>query len=41
VLVGDFIWSDPRGAKAALAEADAAIRKAYAETTASGGAGHG
>ena len=41
VLVGDFIWSDPRGAKAALAEADAAIRKAYADATASAGAGHG
>ncbi|TYO66983.1 thiamine phosphate synthase [Bradyrhizobium hipponense] len=30
VLVGDFIWADPRGAKAALIEADAAIKKAYA-----------
>jgi thiamine-phosphate pyrophosphorylase len=34
VLVGDFIWSDPRGPKAALAEADAAIKKAHAETLA-------
>jgi thiamine-phosphate pyrophosphorylase len=41
VLVGDFIWSDPRGAKAALADADAAIRKAYADATASADAGHG
>jgi thiamine-phosphate pyrophosphorylase len=30
VLVGDFVWSDPRGAKAALADADAAIKKAHA-----------
>ncbi len=30
VLVGEFIWADPRGPKAALAEADAAIKKAYA-----------
>ncbi|MFT4119322.1 thiamine phosphate synthase [Bradyrhizobium sp.] len=30
VLVGDVIWADPRGPKAALAEADAAIKKAYA-----------
>ncbi|MDE5442000.1 thiamine phosphate synthase [Bradyrhizobium sp. CSA207] len=30
VLVGDFIWADPRGPKAALIEADAAIKKAYA-----------
>jgi thiamine-phosphate pyrophosphorylase len=30
VLVGDFIWSDPRGPKAALIEADAAIKKAHA-----------
>ncbi|MGY4282194.1 thiamine-phosphate pyrophosphorylase [Bradyrhizobium sp. LM2.7] len=30
VLVADFIWADPRGAKAALIEADAAIKKAYA-----------
>ncbi|WFU16177.1 thiamine phosphate synthase [Bradyrhizobium sp. CB3481] len=29
VLVGDFIWVDPRGAKAALIEAAEAIRKAH------------
>ena len=28
VLVGDFIWADPRGAKAALIEAAEAIRQA-------------
>ena len=40
VLVGDVIWNDPRGAKAALADADAAIKRAYAEATASAGSGH-
>jgi thiamine-phosphate pyrophosphorylase len=30
VLVGDSIWTDPRGPKAALIEADAAIKKAHA-----------
>ncbi|MVT51593.1 thiamine phosphate synthase [Bradyrhizobium yuanmingense] len=30
VLVGDFIWADPRGPKAALIEVDAAIKKAHA-----------
>ena len=29
VLVGDFIWADPRGAKAALIEAGAALRQAH------------
>lgn len=29
VLVGDLIWADPRGPKAALIEADAAIKKAF------------
>ena len=29
VLVGDFIWADPRGARAALIDAGAAIRQAY------------
>ncbi|MBR1122789.1 thiamine phosphate synthase [Bradyrhizobium lablabi] len=29
VLVGDFIWADPRGAKAALIEADQAIKQAH------------
>ena len=30
LLVGDFIWADPRGPEAALIEADAAIKKAHA-----------
>ena len=30
VLVGDFIWADPRGAAIALSEAGQAIRKAHA-----------
>jgi thiamine-phosphate pyrophosphorylase len=30
VLVGDFIWADPRGAEAALAEVEQAIRQAHA-----------
>jgi thiamine-phosphate pyrophosphorylase len=30
VLVGDFIWADPRGAKAALMDAAQAIREAHA-----------
>ena len=30
VLVGDFIWADPRGPGAALAEADATIKQAHA-----------
>jgi thiamine-phosphate pyrophosphorylase len=29
VLVGDFIWADPRGAKAALTDAGQAIAQAY------------
>src|SRR5439155_6750510 len=29
VLVGDFIWTDPRGAKAALTDAGQAIAQAY------------
>jgi thiamine-phosphate pyrophosphorylase len=29
VLVGDFVWADPRGAKAALIEAGAALRQAH------------
>jgi thiamine-phosphate pyrophosphorylase len=29
VLVGDFIWADPRGAAAALMEAEQAIRQAH------------
>ena len=39
VLVGDFIWADPRGPKAALVDAEAAIKKAYADAPA--GRGHG
>lgn len=35
VLVGDFIWADPRGPKAALIEVDAAIKKAHATAPAS------
>jgi thiamine-phosphate pyrophosphorylase len=34
VLVGDFIWADPRGPRAALVEAEAAIKKAYADAIA-------
>jgi thiamine-phosphate pyrophosphorylase len=29
VLVGDFIWADPRGAKAALTDTGQAIAEAY------------
>jgi thiamine-phosphate pyrophosphorylase len=32
VLVGDFIWADPRGAKTALADVEQAIKQAYAAT---------
>jgi thiamine-phosphate pyrophosphorylase len=32
VLVGDFIWTDPRGAKAALIEIGEAIARAHAST---------
>jgi thiamine-phosphate pyrophosphorylase len=34
VLVGDFIWADPRGAMAALIEVEQAIRQAHAATSA-------
>jgi len=37
VLVGDLIWADPRGPKAALIEADAAIKKAFAAVAAGQG----
>ena len=30
ILVGDLIWADPRGAKAALADVEQAIRQAHA-----------
>jgi thiamine-phosphate pyrophosphorylase len=33
LLVGDFIWADPRGAEAALIEVDQAIRQAHAESS--------
>jgi thiamine-phosphate pyrophosphorylase len=33
VLVGDFIWADPRGAAAALEDAEQTIRQAYAATS--------
>ena len=36
VLVGDFIWADPRGPKVALVEADAAIKKAFTAADAVG-----
>lgn len=32
VLVGDFIWADPRGAAAALKDAEQAIRQAHTAT---------
>jgi thiamine-phosphate pyrophosphorylase len=32
VLVGDFIWADPRGARAALIDAGEAIRQAHQKT---------
>jgi thiamine-phosphate pyrophosphorylase len=32
VLVGDFVWADPRGATAALADVEQAIRQACAAT---------
>jgi thiamine-phosphate pyrophosphorylase len=34
VLVGDFIWADPRGAVAALREVEQAIQEAYAAMSA-------
>ena len=34
VLVGDFIWADPRGAETALIEVEQAIQEAHAATTA-------
>jgi thiamine-phosphate pyrophosphorylase len=33
VMVGDFIWADPRGAGTALAEVGQAIRQAHAAAT--------
>ncbi|MCK1383854.1 thiamine phosphate synthase [Bradyrhizobium sp. 21] len=37
VLVGEFIWADPRGPKAALIEIDAAIKKGHAAALAGQG----
>ncbi len=34
VLVGDFIWADPRGAVAALKQVEQAMQEAYAATSA-------
>jgi thiamine-phosphate pyrophosphorylase len=31
ILVGDFVWNDPRGAAAALAELEQMIKRAYAD----------
>ena len=33
VLVGDFIWADPRGAAAALADVEQVIRQAHAASS--------
>ena len=41
VLVGDFIWADPRGAAAALAEVEEAIRQAHAASSGSARAEQG
>ena len=41
VLVGDFIWADPRGAKAALIEIEQAIKQAHATSPGKAEAGHG
>ncbi|WP_426437313.1 thiamine phosphate synthase [Bradyrhizobium genosp. P] len=38
VLVGDFIWTDPRGAKAALIEIGEAVAQAHARTFGKAGA---
>jgi thiamine-phosphate pyrophosphorylase len=41
VLVGDFIWADPRGAKAALIDAAQAIAQAHNAALGKAKAGHG
>jgi len=41
VLVGDFIWADPRGAKMALTEAAQAVAEAYEAAFGKTKAGHG
>jgi len=38
VLVGDFIWADPRGAKAALTEVGETVAQAHAEALGKAGA---
>jgi thiamine-phosphate pyrophosphorylase len=41
VLVGDVIWNDSRGPKAALVEAGAALKQGFADAAAPAGEGHG
>jgi thiamine-phosphate pyrophosphorylase len=41
VLVGDFIWADPRGPAAALFEVEQTIRQAYAASSGTAVAGQG
>jgi thiamine-phosphate pyrophosphorylase len=41
VLVGDFIWADPRGPAAALSEVEQTIRQAYAASSGTAVAGQG
>jgi len=41
LLVGDFIWADPRGAKTALLEVDEAIKQAHAKAFGKAGAEQG
>jgi thiamine-phosphate pyrophosphorylase len=41
VLAGDFIWNDKRGAKAALLDAEQAIKQAHAEAAGTVKAGQG
>src|SRR6202035_673447 len=41
VLVGDFIWTDPRGAAAALSEVEQAIRQQHSALPATAKAGQG
>jgi thiamine-phosphate pyrophosphorylase len=41
VLVSDFIWADPRGAAAALKEAERTIRQAHGVTSGKAKAGQG
>jgi thiamine-phosphate pyrophosphorylase len=41
VLVGDFIWADPRGAAAALADVQQVIQQAYVAAPGSAKAGQG